>query len=326
LSAANSWASLQNRNDFLKKHLKMNNTHFTAITFIIVLLLGASCFWGEKNNIPFYSYDLLHRNNTKIAAKKIKLAYDVFIDSVRTDFKNKVRFYRVPLDTTIGITHISPGNEARYLGETFDIESRAAGVRLAPELRNDTFIIANNYFCAQEILNDTLFTAPHIAEAFVLEENGKKYLLLNTVNDDLRYVFFCQSLLFDISNDKKIVPIKSTFCNSIFSSKQPNYIGDFNQDGKIDFCFLCQDPNIIEKNLEINVYNIHNNSFVLLDNYHLTLKQVADTLSAYYIDASKSKWFYPLSNFFNYYSNETREFEVYFDSTAYYNYPNGQTY
>jgi hypothetical protein len=282
-------------------------------------------FLGRKKQHTFYSYDLLHRNNTKIVAKKIKLAYDVFIDSVHTDFKNEVRFYRVPLDTTIGITHISPGNAART-GGIFDIRPRTPGVILAPEFPNDTFIIANNYFCAQEILNDTLYTAPQIAEAFVLEENERKYLLLNTINDNLRYIFFCQSLLFDISNDKKIVPIKSTFCNYIFSSKQPTYIGDFNQDGKIDFCFLCQDPNIIEKNLEINVYNIHNNSFVLLDNYHLTLKQVADTLSAYYIDASKSKWFYPLSNFFNYYSDKTREFEIYFDSTAYYNYPNGQTY
>jgi hypothetical protein len=303
----------------------MNNTHFTAITFIIVLLLGASCFWGEKNNIPFYSYDLLHRNNTNIAAKKIKLAYDVFIDSVRTDFKHKLRFYRVPLDTTIGITHISPGNAART-GGIFDIRPRTPGVILAPEFPNDTFIIANNYFCAQEILNDTLYTAPKIVEAFVLEENERKYLLLNTMDADLMRILFYQSSLFDISNDKKIVPIKFSCCNSIFPSKQPNYIGDFNQDGKIDFCFLCQDEDGDVKPEIMNVYNISDYSFVLLDNYHLTLKQVADTLSAFYIDASKSKWFYPLSNFFNYYSNETRKFEVYVDRTTFYKYPNGETY
>jgi hypothetical protein len=242
-------------------------------------------FNAKAQYVNFCNYNQLHKKNTKINIINKHIRTVVLEDSIQVlsyavNLDSSIFSYRIGLNEELAIQHLMPDVTTRF--HTF-------------EQNIDTLLIMNTAFCIQEKLLDTNSTYPIIKEILLLKEKNKKYIIISIFNYNDRTERLYETLIFNVSDKKNIINVSNTYCNTIFAS-DINYIGDFNQDGVIDFCFICdslKDNDIVDENgyIRMNVYNISDNNLIKMNNYYLFIKVNNDH---FFIDTDKSKWFYKI--------------------------------
>jgi hypothetical protein len=252
------------------------------IRIIIILFFSLN---AKAQDVNFRNYNQLHKKNTKINISNKRIHPVVLEDSIQVlsytvNLDSSIFSYRIGLNKKLAIQHLTPDFTTRF--HTF-------------EQNIDTLSIMNTVFCIQETLLDTNYIYPIINKILLLKEKKIIYLVVNIFDYNDRTERFYKTLIFNISDKNNIVNVSNKYCNIIFAS-DTNYMGDFNKDGIIDFCFICdnlKDNSLVDEEgyMRINVYNISNNNIFELKNYYLFIKGNNDH---YFIDTDKSKWFYKI--------------------------------
>lgn len=241
------------------------------VYFILFFALNIFCKCNSQM-VRFCGYEALHNKTSKISIENIKIKNTVQKYYLKSVGKNDslIEKYEVVLDKKIKLIHRFPTLATKMA--TMDTEL-------------DSLFLFNSSFCIQKLLNDTITINPEIRKAYYLYEGQEKFLLIEgAYADDRERSNIHWVLVFNITNTNKIKFLRHDFESNVFAFSN-KYLGDFNNDGLIDFCFLSNDS--------IRVYNIKEDRLVELNNYFLTLNHKD---SFYYIDLKKSKWFYDINS------------------------------
>lgn len=250
---------------------------------IITLILFSLSFYVQE--IDFLRYAQLHTKNTHVRAKQLKIDVDMRIDSIDAvpgapELDSLKPLYKIMLNKEFKIIHQMPDYSDRIA--TFDQNI-------------DTLLIMDKKFCIQELLHDTNYYEPNIRNLLLLKEKNRTYLVVSFLYLGGKYEYFHEILLFDVTKKDSVFAITNKGCNMVFVAGN-DFIGDFNQDGIIDFCFLSfneeYDKDVIKHwNTFIYVYNVANNEMIKLKNYHISLNR---NIYSHTYRTFDVEWFFPL--------------------------------
>lgn len=239
--------------------------------FFILFIITVACSTLFSQKKIFCGYEVLHNKTSIVSIENVEIKYNVneYFLKTHNPIDSIVEKYKVVLNDKIRLIHRFPTLTTKL--ETMNTEL-------------DSLNLFNSSFCIQKLLNDSITINPEVRKVYLFHENKEKFILIEGAYADshdksnIHWV-----LLFNISDTNKVKFIHRDFTNNVFAFSN-DYLGDFNSDGVIDFCFL--------NNNKIRVYNIKGDKLIELSDYYLSFSQ---NKNIYYLDLNKSNWFYNIN-------------------------------
>jgi hypothetical protein len=237
---------------------------------------------SKAQQIRFCGYETLHNRSSHIPSEKISLKLTAENYAVKdTDLvglDTLVDKYKINLNPGIGLIQVSP----------------TLATKLWLDTESDSLSVYTSRFCIRELMHNKDIGEPEIRKAYFLNQKEQKILVIigtdvtDRAKNNWRWV-----LLFDVTDPDNVSLIQRDKTNFIYAFGD-DFFGDFNRDGRIDFCFIAQDQTKISglsSTGEINVFNIEGGKLIKIEDYSLKVSQKEHK---YYLDRNNSKWFYKL--------------------------------